>query len=163
MFHLNLLLSLLLVGCATSGNPAVKDETITSQIKIGISTKEDVRELLGKPTVSMKNAGPSGVLMETWSYGYSRHETNPLIYVPIVGLFVLAGGGTGEMETATFTVTFDPQGLVTGVGTGETYINLGGLAAPTTIHSESEMTVETPSGTSTEPFRSETKTEIHVE
>ncbi|CUS38496.1 exported hypothetical protein [Candidatus Nitrospira nitrificans] len=36
-----------LSGCVSSGNASVTDETLTSQIRANVSTKEDVRQLLG--------------------------------------------------------------------------------------------------------------------
>src|SRR2546426_12804427 len=97
MWPLKALLVLVVYGCATAGNPALLDPAIISQIKIGQSTKADVARLLGEPnyrsTTQMNNRQN-----EVWAYGYAKHETNPLVYVPIVGLFALAFGGFGEYQ-----------------------------------------------------------------
>lgn len=150
-----LLIVVLTAGCATSGNPAVLDQTIVSQIKIGQSTKEDVRRLFGNPT-TISNTQFNNFQSEVWAYGYAKHETNPLIYVPIIGLFAIATGGYGEMESGSVAVGFDKNGIVQSVSKYKSEINMGGLGSPTTIQSESS----TQSGTSTNPvqFKSETKT-----
>jgi outer membrane protein assembly factor BamE (lipoprotein component of BamABCDE complex) len=41
----------ILTGCATAGNPSIKSEERLSKIKIGETTKDEVRQLLGEPTV----------------------------------------------------------------------------------------------------------------
>ena len=152
-----LLISLLLTSCATSGNPAVLDQEIVGQIKIGQSTKEDVQRLFGKPTttsVSQFNNFQS----EVWAYGYAKHETNPLIYVPIIGLFALAAGGYGELESGSVAVSFDKEGIVQSVSKYRSDINMGGLGTPTTIQSESS----TQSGTSTNPVHFKSQTNINT-
>ena len=40
---------LFLVGCVSSGNPAATREDLISKIKIGETTKEDIRQFLGNP------------------------------------------------------------------------------------------------------------------
>jgi outer membrane protein assembly factor BamE (lipoprotein component of BamABCDE complex) len=149
-----LTISLLLTACATSGNPAVLDQAIVGQIKIGQSTKEDVQRLFGKPTttsVSQFNNFQS----EVWAYGYAKHETNPLIYIPVIGLFVIAAGGWSEHESGSVAVSFDKNGIVQGMSKSKFDMSIGGLATPTTIQSQSS----TQSGTPTDPvhfFKSQT-------
>jgi outer membrane protein assembly factor BamE (lipoprotein component of BamABCDE complex) len=126
----------LLYGCATSGNPAIQDPTILSQIKIGQSNKGDVLRLLGKPTMT-STTQLNSVQHEIWAYGYAKHETNPLIYVPIIGLFAMAAGGLGETQSAGFSVYFNKQGIVQTVSNSNTNITFGGVAATTTINTQS--------------------------
>jgi len=152
-----LLTSLLLTACATSGNPAVLDQTIVDQIKIGQSTKEDVQRLFGKPTttsVSQFNNFQS----EVWAYGYAKHETNPLIYFPVIGLFVIAAGGWSEHESGSVAVSFDKEGIVRSMSKYKSGITMGGLGTPTTIQSQSS----TQSGTSTDPVRFKSQTNINT-
>ena len=133
----------LLSACATSGNPAVLDQSIVTQIKLGQSTKEDVRRLLGEPNYTSITQ-ISSRQNEVWAYGYLKHETNPLIYVPVVGLFVLAFGGLGEYESESVSVSFDQDGIVRSMSKSKTELAFGGVGAPTTIKSQSN----TQSGTS---------------
>ena len=152
-----LLASLLLAACATSGNPAVLDQTIVGQIKIGQSTKEDVRRLLGAPNHTSFTQ-VFNQQTEVWAYGYAKHETNPLLYVPIIGLFVMAAGGWGEHESGSVAVSFDKDGIVRSMSKYRSDISLGGLATPTTIQSQSS----TQSGTSTDPVRFESQTNTNT-
>ena len=152
-----LLTSLVLTACATSGNPAVVDPAIVSQIKIGQSTKEDIRRLFGEPT----HTSVTQVLnqqTEVWAYGYAKQDTNPLIYVPVIGLLVLAAGGWGEHESGSVAVSFDKEGIVRSMSKYKSGITLGGLGTPTTIQSQSS----TQSGTSTDPVRFESQTNINT-
>jgi outer membrane protein assembly factor BamE (lipoprotein component of BamABCDE complex) len=153
-----LLASLLLCSsCATSGNPAVLDQAIVSQIKIGQSTKEDIRRHLGTPNHTSVTQ-TTNQQIEVWAYGYAKHETNPLIYVPVVNLFVLAFGGLGEYETGSVAVSFDKNGIVQSMSKYRSDITMGGLATPTTIQSQSN----TQSGTSTDPVRFQSQTNINT-
>ena len=110
MLYLLLSVALVLSGCASSGNPQLREEAVVSQIKIGESTKEDVRRLLGEPNVMSKTV-INGRSMEAWAYGYSATQTNPLLFVPVVGLFTL-GSNPVKVESAGFGVTFSDDGIV---------------------------------------------------
>jgi hypothetical protein len=110
---------LLASGCVSSGNPSVMDQGRISQIKVDISTKGDVRRLLGQPNSTSKHSGGYPALyglplktsltnVETWSYTHINVDVNPATFIPIVGLF--AGGATSNLNT--FTVVFDDQGIV---------------------------------------------------
>ena len=154
------LFCLAVLGCATTvGNPNITDPAIISQIQIGTSKKNDVLRLLGTPSMTSR-VQVQGQIQEWWSYSYAHHETNPLVYFPIIGLFVLATGGLGETESAGFSVYFDRDGVVRGTGKSKMDINMGGIVTPTSIDSKSESTVESP-GTDKEPVRMENKIEIH--
>lgn len=83
----------------------------------------------------------NGQAHEWWSYGYAQHETNPLLFVPIVGLFVLASDNSGESHSAGFSVTFDKDGIVSGFSKLKTDMQLG--LSPT-IESHSQTTVGQP-------------------
>jgi len=144
-------------ACATSGNPAVLDQTIVSQIKLGQSTKDDVRRLLGEPThTSLTQI--ANHQNEVWAYGFARHETNPLIYVPVVGLFVMAFGGWGEHESGSVAVSFGEDGIVRSLSKHQANLALGGIGTPTTIKSQSN----TEGGTPTNPVRFDSQTNINT-
>ncbi len=115
---------LLLSGCVSSGNPSVRDESATGQIKAGVTTKEDVKKLLGKPNSVGKGSGnlaaatglpvtPHAPLAlnsnyEVWSYSHISVETDAATFIPIVGLF--AGGATSSVSS--LTIYFDDKGVV---------------------------------------------------
>lgn len=130
------LLGAAISGCATSGNPAVQNEDLIAQIKLNQSTKEDVRRLFGQPTVMSRHSGipfpamtgwPTGSLnYEIWNYTYANTEVHPATFVPIVGLF--AGSATSKMSQ--LTLTFDDQGIVRHIQTGQTQATSGAGASP---------------------------------
>jgi outer membrane protein assembly factor BamE (lipoprotein component of BamABCDE complex) len=69
------IVSLLLAGCITVpemivGNPAVQDEALISQLKVGTSTKNDVAKLFGKPS-AVSHDRTDGQMQESWTYSYS--------------------------------------------------------------------------------------------
>lgn len=148
---------LAIAGCATSGNPAVQDPAIISQVKVGQSSKADVARLLGEPnyrsTTQLNNRQH-----EVWAYGYAKHETNPLIYVPIINLFALAFSGLGETQSAGFSVYFDQDGIVRSISTSRSDIAIGGLMAPTKIESRSN----TRAGSPDEQFRIDQNTNVNT-
>lgn len=135
-----LMIGLLVAGCATVGNPAVKDQAVLDQILVGTSQKADVSRLLGQPT-STSIMNHNGLVQEWWIYSYAKHEANPLMYVPVVGLFVMASGDMGQTESASFGVYFDRDGLVQGVTRDSSQVNLGGLTTPAIMNSHSQTTI----------------------
>lgn len=112
-------ISLTLAGCVSSGNPAVVDQDRVALVQLNVSTKDDVRRILGQPTSMSRQSGsyypipglpPSNVMttVEAWSYSHMKVDVNGATFIPIVGLF--AGGATSQINT--FTVVFDDQGIV---------------------------------------------------
>lgn len=120
MKRISLLVCLFLTafGCATSGNPAVGSEALVNQIKLGETTKEEMRRLFGQPTVMSRHSGTpfpevtgwsaSSLSFEAWNYTYASTEVHPVTFIPFVGLF--AGSATSTMSQ--ITLTFDDQGIV---------------------------------------------------
>lgn len=108
-----------LSGCVSSGNASVTDETLTSQIRVNVSTKEDVRQLLGQPNSTSKHseslaiipglpASSASTLVESWNYTHIAIEVDRATFLPIVGFFVV--GATSNLSS--FTVVFDDKGVV---------------------------------------------------
>ena len=108
-----------LSGCVSSGNPNVTDETRTSQIQVNVSTKEDVRRILGEPNSTSKHSGSLAIIhglpassasavIESWNYTHIAVEIDGATFIPIVGLF--SGGATSNLSS--FTVVFDDKGVV---------------------------------------------------
>lgn len=113
---------LLLAGCVSSGNPSVADPTLIDQIKIDLSTKEDVKRILGQPTSMARHSGnyapipglsPQAIItnIEVWSYTHIDVEVNGATFIPIVGSF--AGGASSNVNS--LTVSFDKNGIVRSV------------------------------------------------
>ena len=138
LWSLTALFVLVVYGCATTGgNPSIQDPAIISQIKIGESTKADVTRLLGEPNYR-STTHINNLNTEVWAYGYAKHETNPWIYVPIVGLFAMSFGGLGEHQSAGFSVSFDQEGIVRARSKMRSDITMGGLTTPTKVESQSD-------------------------
>lgn len=97
------ILAMFLAGCAhTYGTTAITDDKIVSQIKEGVSTKREVKTLLGEPNEA-ESADNGDVI---WKYYY-------------------AVAGYGGSEQTTLTVRFDKTtDLVKFSGKGKT---TGGL------------------------------------
>lgn len=124
-------IALVFAGCISSGNPSIRDEAAIGQIKAGVTTKEDVRKLLGKPNSVGKGSGsfPVGTIptgnpvapltlnssYEIWSYSHISVETDAATFIPIVGLF--AGGATSSVSSVT--IYFDDKGVAQYVQTSE--------------------------------------------
>ena len=75
---------------------------------------------------------------EVWGYEYANYETNPLIYVPIVGLFALLFGGNGDIQSTGLSLSFDQDGIVRASSRMRSDITMGGLTTPTKVESQSE-------------------------
>jgi hypothetical protein len=114
MLHLSLL-----VGCVSSGNPKVMDQAHLDQIVLDVSTKADVKRVLGQPNSQSQQSGSYATIpgsppvpgltdAETWSYSHLSVDVDGATFIPIVGLF--AGGATSHLNT--FTVVFDQAGIV---------------------------------------------------
>jgi membrane-associated protease RseP (regulator of RpoE activity) len=78
------------------------------KIQEGVSTKAEVRNILGDPDLVSRM--PDGG--EAWSYTYSKEVMNPLSFVPLVGLAVLASGHGVSGEGHVVSVRFNEQGIV---------------------------------------------------
>jgi outer membrane protein assembly factor BamE (lipoprotein component of BamABCDE complex) len=99
------LIPLLLVfcfGCATYGKPLGMDKI--SQIKEGITTKQEVIGLLGNPNTDTLNGDGKELLM----YIYTNYKTRPSTYIPVVGLMT----GGGNMKQQSVQILVDKSGKV---------------------------------------------------
>lgn len=100
-------LLLVLAGCVSTGNLALKEEnTTTLQQKIvkGQTTKAEVITMFGEPqSRSIDNTG-----IETWIYSYGQSRPDAMNFVPYASL--LASGST--QTTRTMTISFTKSGVV---------------------------------------------------
>lgn len=93
-----LFIMLSLSGCSsTIGNKGTQDQLAIEQIKPGVTTKAEVKELVGEPSY-VTFFGTE----ETWSFIVSEAQVRAATFIPIVGLF--AGGS--DFETHTLTIQF---------------------------------------------------------
>ena len=128
---------ILLIGCVSGGNPSIVNQSLVDQIKLDISTKEDVRRILGQPNSMSRHSGnyatptfpPVAMLTntESWSYTHIDVAVDGATFIPIVGLF--AGGATSNVNT--FMVMFDDKGVVRSISSSQSQSQSGmGRAGP---------------------------------
>lgn len=114
------LVFLFAAGCATMGDERIRDTATIDQIEIGVTTKDDVRDMVGYPTkVTFEECGD-----ETWEYVLTKAQTRAASFIPIIGLF--AGGMDTQMYT--LTVRYDENGVVKKYGRGQTTGGAGSLS-----------------------------------
>lgn len=78
-------IALAIAGCASVGRKI--DQDAVSKIQKGVSTKADVRGLIGAPDHLTRDGDGN----ETWTYTYARAVVKGESFIPIYGSF---GGGT---------------------------------------------------------------------
>ena len=95
------MLVFLMVGCASSGNRSLQKETelsMQSKIKEGVTTKDDVKMLLGSPdSVSFTDGGN-----EIWKYVHAKVKVSGKTFIPFYGLFHNGTHGTKKELTLLF-------------------------------------------------------------
>jgi outer membrane protein assembly factor BamE (lipoprotein component of BamABCDE complex) len=100
---------LLLSACATVGNESLATRD-ADWPPLTMTQAELIKEL-GLPTVSTTTVQDGKtVSMLTWSY--ARAESNPALFIPIVGLFVAASGKGMDVQSRGLTVMFDTDGAM---------------------------------------------------
>lgn len=116
-------LFLLMAGCATAGNPSLKDLS-PDWPPLG-TTKEEVQARLGQPSAHSMSI-ESGEQQESWIYNYEQGETNPLLFV-VGGIAVAVTEQERSGEAKTLVLKFDQDGKV--VGRSESTQKIGTLPA----------------------------------
>ncbi len=102
-----LLISLVVAGCASSGNESIADATgatVSSQLVKGRTHQTEVRRLYGDP---MKTSFASNG-NESWEYEFSRMHSKPTNFIPYVNL--VHSGAEGDKKS--LVVFFDKQKIV---------------------------------------------------
>lgn len=98
--------SALISGCATTGTTTIANEnqqTVEQKIKIGKTTKAEVKTMYGEPTNVATGNG-----FENWTYSFSQSKTDPKMYIPLVGIFM----AKDSIKANTLYVSFDKKGVV---------------------------------------------------
>jgi outer membrane protein assembly factor BamE (lipoprotein component of BamABCDE complex) len=112
--------ALVLAGCAASGIRVTDDQLKT--MKPGETTEAQAVAAFGKPTMRMRQADGSVLVL----YTYVEVSTRPETFIPIVGAFV----GGADSRTNTVTLRFGPDGRLMDTSASESQIGTGtGLAA----------------------------------
>ena len=97
----------LLVGCASGGSQAIKNETpstISSKIIEGKTTATEIKAMFGGPTsTSLTESG-----FDIWQYSFDKISHDAVSYIPVVGMFAGSASGTSK----TLTVLFDEHSVV---------------------------------------------------
>lgn len=79
-------LSVIMAGCASSGNRSLEKETqvsVQSKIQNGVTSKAQVRQTFGDPTgVSFTDGGN-----EIWTYALAKVKVDGKTFIPFYGLF----------------------------------------------------------------------------
>lgn len=119
VFGVLLIMVLLGLGCASQGNKQIAQDEIVNQIEPGVSTKEDVKRLVGEPT--MVDFSDSG--QEKWVYQYVRAKTRATSFIPVAGMLV----GGADTKTHSLTIIFNDDGTVQKMGRGESTGGAGGI------------------------------------
>ncbi|EJV4343503.1 hypothetical protein [Enterobacter hormaechei] len=98
---LAVIIATVLVGCASSGNQQLKNETETSvqtKIQEGKTTKAEVKSYFGSPdAVSYTDGGN-----EIWKYAFAKVKVNGTTFIPFYGLFHNGTNGTKKELTILF-------------------------------------------------------------
>jgi hypothetical protein len=91
-----LLLSLVLAGCASSGNASIAEATgasVAAQLVKGRTTQADVRKLYGDPIKTSFSANG----FETWEYEFTKLQSRPTNFIPYVNL--VHSGADGDKKS----------------------------------------------------------------
>jgi outer membrane protein assembly factor BamE (lipoprotein component of BamABCDE complex) len=97
-----LLICLLSAGCVSMNRRL--DSSAVKQIKAGVTTEAQVRQLLGSPDQVTR----TGSGYTTYTYMFMHGAVKPQSFIPVVG----ALGSGVDMHNQFLTVTFGPNGIV---------------------------------------------------
>ena len=115
-----LFLMILLTGCTTAGDwvsgsaahrdPAIAYPKQLAQVQIGVTTKDEVRNLLGPPT-DVRLSSDQTQASESWAYAKADPAIHPLQYIPGLGGFMLSK----HQRQSSFSISFSSHGIVDGI------------------------------------------------
>ncbi len=140
---------LLLAGCISTGNSELADEATISQIKVGVTTRQQVTDLLGEPT-NRRTIEIGGASREWFAYNYASSTVNPFEYLLLYGLFF---NGIGLPDTRyDLSLCFDHRGVLSSLSIMKTDYEMGGPVSPLRVSSSTSKTMGFPES-SKEPVR----------
>ncbi len=141
----------LLAGCISTGNSELANEATISQIKVGVTTRQQVTDLLGEPT-NRRTIEIGGASREWFAYNYASSTINPLEYLLLYGIFF---NGIGLPDTRyDLSLFFDHRGIVNSLSIMTTEYEMGGPVTPLRLTSSTGKTMGFPES-SKEPVRFE--------
>ena len=98
-------------GNALTDDPAITYPESLESVHSGMTTQEDIQQLLGTPT-DRQQISRNGITRETWSYGEADPLIQPYQYLPLIGGLAFLG----DSERQSFSVSFSEEGKVDGLG-----------------------------------------------
>ncbi|WP_167631877.1 hypothetical protein [Mariprofundus ferrooxydans] len=101
------LAAILLTGCATAGNDALRKESkvsIDQKLIDHQTTQSEVKAMLGAPMGTSFTDGGNVI----WTYELTHMSADASSYIPVVSLF--AGSSSGTKKT--LTILFDSKNVV---------------------------------------------------
>jgi len=106
-------------GCVSShGNKNVTNKSLISQIKKGVSRKEDVKSLIGSPQ-NVSFIGND----EHWYYYYTKTKVRSTNCIPVIGSIF---GGI-DTQSSSIIIIFDNHGIVKKIGSANSSGGGGGI------------------------------------
>lgn len=94
-----------LTACSRhSGNIRATDQSMIDKIKIGTTTKDEVRRLLGDTTSIMRHGSN-----ETWTYRYTQTNIGAKTFVPFANL---VGESSVDTKISMLMIKFNAQEIV---------------------------------------------------
>ena len=129
---------LLLSACVSIGNSDLANDQTMMNIKVGETSRQQVRDLLGEPDNQLMTE-VRGSTREWWSYSYSTAVINPMDYIFLYGLWF---NGIGLYDTRyDVEVFFDHRGVVSSLSKSKTDYDMGSPITPLHVSSVSNKTV----------------------
>lgn len=106
---MTVVLAMVLVGCATTGNRQIMNAGFMDSLKVGVTSKDEVKALLGEPQHHGQQTGGSS--WEVWRYAGMEKSVNAACFIPLVDL----AAGRQTIQSRVVDIYFDQQGIITDV------------------------------------------------
>ena len=98
------LVVLTMTSCTSyGGNTRATEQNASDNIKIGKTTKYEVKNMFGNPSSVMKQGDT-----ETWTYGNMQGHINAAAFIPFASMFTPAV----NVESSMVTIRFNRSGVV---------------------------------------------------
>ncbi len=96
-------------GCASTGNRRIMNADFMNSLKVGVTTKDDVKALLGEPQGTGRQEG--GQNWEVWRYAGAEKSINAACFIPLVDI----AAGRQTIRARQVDIYFDPAGIITDI------------------------------------------------